>query len=76
MSVPPDVFGKRFCGTGSISKSRCWVRVAQPAYFLVVSEGGRYHGNGECQENGKYSVANPFGAAFMGVDIDIRHDQR
>ena len=43
------------------------------AVYLVVREGGRYHGDGEDQEDGKDGVAHPLGTAFVRVDIDIGH---
>ena len=42
----------------------------------MVRKGGRYHRDGEDQEDGKNGVPHPLGTAFVGVDVDVRHGQR
>lgn len=45
------------------------------AVYSAVGKCRRDYGDGEYQEDGKDRVANPFGTAFVRVDIDVRHDQ-
>ena len=47
--------------------------VLSQAAYLVLSDRGPHHGNGEYNEDCKNEVADPFGTGFMGVYVDIWH---
>ena len=68
MSVPQDV-RQRFGSTGFNSKSRGLNGNADSD----TNQGGAYHGCSEDQKDCQNGVALPLRAAFVGVDINVRH---
>lgn len=62
--------GKMFCGTGSNNKSRGWGEKT----WSGAGKGGGNDRRGEDQKHSQDGVALPLGPAFMGIDINVRHD--
>lgn len=49
------------------------VSLLSQAVDSVVPQSSGYHADRQHNQDGKDGVANPFGTALVGINIDVRH---